>query len=74
VTIAFHQNGLKVLGNPSNLGAALGGGPFTCEFAAADGKIVRRAKNCVHDITDPLTLAQPPDVPVVIGILATNVS
>lgn len=73
VNIAFHQDGLKSLGDPSNLGAALGGRSFTCEFTGP-GDVVRRAKNCIHDITDALILAKPPNFPAVISLIATDIS
>jgi hypothetical protein len=74
VTIIFHQNGLKVLGEPSNLGDTLGSRAFTCEFADSDGNLVRRANNCAHNVTDPSILAKPADACAVIDFLATDVS
>jgi hypothetical protein len=73
VNIAFHEDGLTVLGNPSNLGAALGGNSFTCEFTGP-GDVVWRANNCTHGITDALILAEPADLPAEIHFIATDVS
>jgi hypothetical protein len=74
VNMVLHQMGLKLLGHPSNWSAALGGRSFAIEFADPDGKVVRRASNCYLNISDLTILAQPPDVPADINIIATDVS
>lgn len=74
INMVLHQTGLKLLGNPSNWGAALGGRSFTIEFVDPDGKVVRHASNCNLNISDPMILAKRPDVSADINIIATDVS